>query len=130
MPHAARERSGAREQTDRQKQDKPPYFQELAQQGVAARQAPAKPNVDCRIVSEERQVVELLGDFDAGYSMIGNVGEEFYFRTDLDAPRERIICIDITEPSRAEWREVVPESEEILEGVSIMNNSESLILKY
>ncbi len=82
------------------------------------------------LLSEDRQVVELLGDFDAGYSMIGNIGEEFYFRTDLDAPHERIICIDITEPSRVEWREVVPESEEILEGVSILNNSESLILQY
>ena len=82
------------------------------------------------LLSEDRQVVELLGDFDAQYSLIGNIGEEFYFRTDLDAPHERIICIDITEPSRVNWKEIVPESEEILESASIMNNSESLVLRY
>ena len=82
------------------------------------------------LLSKDRQVVELLGDFDARYSLIGNIGEEFYIRTDLDAPHERIICIDITEPSGDMWREIVPEAEEILESASILNNSESLVLQY
>ena len=82
------------------------------------------------LASEDRQVVELLGDFDAQYSLIGNIGEEFYIRTDLDAPHDRIICINITEPSRDKWREIVPEAEEILESASILNNSESLVLRY
>ncbi|MCK4806477.1 MAG: S9 family peptidase, partial [Candidatus Aegiribacteria sp.] len=46
------------------------------------------------LLSEDKQVVELLGDFDAQYSVIGNIGEEFYVRTNLDALHERIICID------------------------------------
>ncbi len=82
------------------------------------------------LLSEDRQLVELLGDFDAQYSLIGNIGEEFYIRTDLDAPHDKIICIDITEPSRENWREIIPESDEILESASILNNSESLVLQY
>jgi prolyl oligopeptidase len=80
--------------------------------------------------SENRQVVELLNDFYATYSLIGNIGEDFYFRTDLDANNGRIICIDIASPERENWREIVPESEEILGSASILNNSESLVLQY
>ena len=43
------------------------------------------------------KVVELLNDFDAAYDFIGNVGTMFYFKTDLDAPRGRVIAIDITQ---------------------------------
>ncbi len=82
------------------------------------------------LLSEDRQLVELLGDFDAQYSLIGNIGEYFYVRTNLDAPHERIICIDINNPSRDNWGEIISESEEILESASILNNSESLVLQY
>jgi len=70
----------------------------------------------------EAAVVELLRDFDADYTFIDNVGTVFYFRTDLNAPRGRIIAIDVTKPERAAWREVVPESKDRLQGVSLVNN--------
>ena len=68
------------------------------------------------------KVIELLDDFDAAYDFIGNVGTVFYFKTDLTAPRGRIIAIDITKPQRANWREVVPQSGDALEGVSLVND--------
>ena len=67
-------------------------------------------------------VVELLNDFDADYSIIDNVGPVFYFRTDLDAPRGRVIAIDTTKPARSNWREVVPQSNDRLQSVSMVNN--------
>ncbi len=82
------------------------------------------------LLSEDRQVVELLGDFDASYLPIGNIGENFYFITDLDAPNNKIICIDTDSPSRENWSEIVPETEEILNSASILNNNESLVLQY
>jgi prolyl oligopeptidase len=66
-------------------------------------------------------VVELLNDFDASYDFIGNVDSVFYFRTDLDAPRGRIIAIDITKPARANWQELVPQSADRLEGANLVN---------
>ncbi len=39
-------------------------------------------------------VVELLPDFDATYNFVGNEGPLFWFQTDLDAPRGRVIAID------------------------------------
>jgi prolyl oligopeptidase len=52
---------------------------------------------------------------------VGNDGPVFYFRTDLDAPRGRLIAIDITRPAREAWRTLIPEREEVLEGVSLLN---------
>ncbi|MFO1458935.1 MAG: prolyl oligopeptidase family serine peptidase [Verrucomicrobiota bacterium] len=62
----------------------------------------------------ESPVVELLRDFDASYNFIGNDGSVFYFLSDLDAPRSRILAIDVTQPERSRWREVVPQSDATL----------------
>jgi prolyl oligopeptidase len=43
-------------------------------------------------------VVELISEFEANYSFIDNDGFVFWFRTDLDAPRGRVIAIDINNP--------------------------------
>jgi prolyl oligopeptidase len=70
----------------------------------------------------DAKVVELLNDFDADYSFIDNVGTTFYFRTDLNAPRGRVIAIDLGTPRRVNWVEVIPQASERLEGVSMVNN--------
>ncbi len=67
-------------------------------------------------------VVKLLDDFDASYSAIDNDGDLFYFRTDLDAPRYRVIAIDLRNPRKSEWREIIPQSDDVLSSVSVINN--------
>jgi prolyl oligopeptidase len=67
-------------------------------------------------------VVELLMDFDADYSFIDNHGPVFWFKTDLNASRHRVIAIDITKPARANWKEIIPEARETLTGVGAVNN--------
>ena len=68
------------------------------------------------------QVVKLLDDFDASYSFIDNDGPVFYFRTDLEAPRGRVVAIDTRKPERANWKPVVPQSAETLQGANIVNH--------
>jgi prolyl oligopeptidase len=53
----------------------------------------------------------LVSDFDNEYSFIANDGTVFYFKTDLDAPRGRVIAIDLNDRERAHWREVIPQSD-------------------
>jgi len=67
-------------------------------------------------------VVELLNDFDAQYDFIDNDGPVFWFRTDLDAPRYRVIAIDTRNPSRSQWRELIPQSDDTLEGVNMLDD--------
>ena len=63
-------------------------------------------------------VVELLNEADAKYSFIDNEGSTFLFRTDLNAPRYRVIAIDIAKPNRADWKEIVPQSKDMLDETS------------
>ena len=68
------------------------------------------------------KVVELLNDFDAAYDFIGNDGTVFWFKTDLKAPRGRVIAIDTQDPARDRWREILPERPEALQSVSVVND--------
>lgn len=67
-------------------------------------------------------VVELLMDFDADYTFIDNEGPVFWFKTDLNAPRHRVIAIDVTRPARANWKEIIPQAPETLARVSVVNH--------
>ena len=62
--------------------------------------------------------VELLGAFDACYTYVGNDGPVAWFVTDLGAPRGRFVGVDLRDPAAERWRELIPEAEETLQGVS------------
>ncbi len=68
------------------------------------------------------QTIKLLDDFDASYSFIDNDGPVFWFQTDLDAPRGRVIAIDTRRPERENWVEAIPECAEVLRGVNVIDN--------
>lgn len=67
-------------------------------------------------------VVELINTFEAEYSLVDNDGSKFWFRTDLNAPRGRVIAIDLANSSKEHWQEIIPESAETLQGVGLLNN--------
>src|SRR5438876_272800 len=69
------------------------------------------------------RVVRLLDDFDASYGFIGNDGPVFYFLTDLQAPRKRVIAIDTRHPERARWREIIPQGPDVLDGIHIIHDT-------
>jgi len=78
--------------------------------------------------SKDSAVVKLLDDFDAAYTFIGNDGPRFWFQTDLQSPRGKIIEIDITKPARENWLVLVPESKEALQSTTLVNHK--FILNY
>ncbi len=73
------------------------------------------------LADPKAKVVELIPEFTAAFSFIDNDGLRFFFETDLDAPRSRVIAIDITKPDRARWREIIPQAAEPLKGVSLVH---------
>jgi len=78
--------------------------------------------------NKDAQVVKLLDEFDAAYNFIGNSGTRFWFQTDLQASRGKIIEIDITQPARTNWKVIVPESRETLQSSTLVD--QKLILNY
>jgi prolyl oligopeptidase len=64
--------------------------------------------------------VEIIDNFDNEYTYVGNDGPVLFFKTDLDAPRRRLIAIDMKNPRRSEWKEIIPQSENTLTQVSFV----------
>jgi prolyl oligopeptidase len=66
--------------------------------------------------------VDLIDNFDNEYTFVGNDGPVFYFKTDVDAPRRRLVAIDIRQPAREHWRELIPQADETLSAVGFVGN--------
>jgi prolyl oligopeptidase len=67
-------------------------------------------------------VIELIPDLEAAYFFIGNDGPVFYFKTDRDAPKGRLIAIDISQPKIPDWKTLIQEGADTLEAVTIIND--------
>lgn len=67
------------------------------------------------LADPDAEVVELLPEFDAEYSFVGSDDDVFYFRTNHNAPRQRLVAIDLAHLAPADWQELIPESEDKLE---------------
>ncbi len=61
---------------------------------------------------------DLIPEADAAYVFEGNEGSWFFFQTTLDAPRGRLMALDLQDPRRSQWTEVIPEREAPLASVS------------
>lgn len=73
------------------------------------------------LTNPKAEVVELIQEFKSSFNLIDNDGSIFYFRTDLDAPRGRVIAIDTKSSARENWREIIPQAVEKLEHLNIIN---------
>ncbi len=69
---------------------------------------PAAPRLD-------GPVVRLLDKFDAEYGYLGNNGPVFYVETTLDAPKGRIVSINLGSPEASGWKTPVPEMADSIE---------------
>jgi prolyl oligopeptidase len=66
-------------------------------------------------LGEEVTVLPLVDTFEAMVEHAGSDGDTFYLLTDRDAPRGRVVAVDLTTPAPEDWREVVPEGEDTIE---------------
>ena len=66
--------------------------------------------------------IKLLDSADARYDFIGNNDSIFYFDTDLNAPRGRIIAIDVNNPAPENRHQVIPQTEDVIDYVALINN--------
>ncbi|RQH21090.1 S9 family peptidase [Okeania hirsuta] len=80
---------------------------------------------------EDAPIVELISEFEAEYRLIDNDDNIFWFVTDFDAPKRRVIAIDInnspspslvTGENKDKWQEIIPETTDTLRGVGTLNN--------
>lgn len=67
--------------------------------------------------------VDLVTDFDHEHSFLGNDGPVLFFKTDLDAPKRRVIAIDTRDLERQAWKEIIPEADEALVDVHLVGDT-------
>jgi prolyl oligopeptidase len=73
------------------------------------------------LTKPDAKVVELLPKLEAAYNFISNDGTRFFFRTDRNAARGRVIVLDVSRPNGAgDFPEVIPQAAETLESVSLV----------
>jgi prolyl oligopeptidase len=74
------------------------------------------------------KTIALIDDFDAVNDPFGGEGSTLYLRTDRDAPRGKVIAVDVRRPERESWKTIVPEADATLEQAHFVGAR--LICKY
>ena len=75
-----------------------------------------------RKLKSNNDFIPLSDNWSGSFNFIGNDKEIFYFLTDLDAPKNRLIAMDIKNPDPKNWFNIIPEKESVLTVVKLVNN--------
>lgn len=79
-------------------------------------------------IEKDESFTKLLDQQDAEYSYITNEGTVFYFKTDLHAPKMRVIAIDLLNPERENWKEIIPEQAAVMEYIKYADGKFVMVL--
>jgi len=63
--------------------------------------------------------ISIEENFDSDFRLQDNIGKELYILTNHQAPNWRLIGVDIRHPEEANWREILPEREQVLIGTKL-----------
>ena len=83
---------------------------------------------DPRAPKLDAEFTPIVDQMEAEYRVIGAVGSQLFVRTDANAPKYKIIAIDLNRPSRDRWREVIPESKNLLSRAELAGGK--LVVEY
>ncbi len=67
----------------------------------------------------QRGFIKIIEGFDYSNSVIDHIDGKVLVRTNHSAPFYRVVLIDPLNPAPSNWQEVIPESEHVLQGVSL-----------
>ncbi len=65
------------------------------------------------------KIVPLIDDFLSVNSVIDNDGSTFFVKTDSDAPKGRVVAVDLKNPDRKTWKELISQGESTLQSVDL-----------
>ncbi|MCH2201236.1 MAG: prolyl oligopeptidase family serine peptidase [Fuerstiella sp.] len=72
------------------------------------------------LTRSDEKPFELIDNFDYEYTYVGNNQSLLYFQTNRDAPRRRVIGIDLRHPEVDSWKEIIPQTANTLTGIDIV----------
>ena len=64
--------------------------------------------------------ITITDDLKNNYAVLDNVDDKLLVRTDYNAPNYRLIVVDPKNPARENWKDILPEKKDVLQGVRII----------
>ena len=64
------------------------------------------------------KLVAIVGNFDNDHIIVDNDGSRLIIQTNLNAPNSKIVEVDFAKPAVENWKDIVPETEQAMQGVS------------
>lgn len=61
-----------------------------------------------------RPIVPVVDDMDDEHRVITSKNNSLYIQTNLDAPNKRVVTVDADNPTRDNWTDLIPETENVL----------------
>lgn len=75
---------------------------------------------DLRLPVAKRHTLEILPGFTAKFDFLGSDARTLWFLTDDGASRRRVVAVDVDKPQKAAWRELIAESKDTVESVTVV----------
>jgi len=66
----------------------------------------------------DEAVVKLINKPNANYNFIDNFGDKFLVLTNLNAPNNKVVLIDLKNPNKENWETLIPETNMVIQSVS------------
>jgi len=67
---------------------------------------------------KDSKFVSLFEGFKNKSSVVHNMGDKMLVQTDIGAPKYKMIELDINNPDQKNWKEIIPETDNLLQGIS------------
>ena len=80
------------------------------------------------LTKPESQFIQMTSNMDYQYMPVYDEGDKIWLFTNYGASKARIMTVDIRQPGVDNWQELIPEQENVLSGVDVINRQ--LILTY
>ena len=71
---------------------------------------------------KQSKFIKIADGFDYEYAVIDNIGQKLLLFTNKNAPRHKLVLVDLANPAEDNWKDIIPEKEDVLNSVTIAND--------
>lgn len=66
------------------------------------------------LMDPKEKLVPIVSNFDNSHGIITNDGSRLIIQTNLNAPNNRVVEVDVKNPTPENWKDIIPETENVL----------------
>ena len=66
------------------------------------------------LTNQNSPIITIVDNFNSDNNIIENEGSKLFIDTDLNAPNKRVVSVDVSNPKPENWKDFIPETQNIL----------------